>query len=691
MALEFNPFTGNFDKVGLKNPVNKLSFNLAPGVTPSEGDLYWNEDEKTLSIGVQGGNTHEIGREIEIRASNQTGSPIPNGSVVYISGAQGQRPTIALADADNTTSDQVIGLTTEAIANNGTGRVCTFGEVHDLNTNAFTDGDVLYLSQTAGQFTNVAPTQPAHRVVIGVVQHKGIADGIVLVNVDRGQHLTYLHDTLISSATNNELLAYETSSSLWKNKSFSTLGLVSGTGVTNQVAFWNGTNSINQGSIYRSGSTFAYGSNTFDTVGGSINNIVGSDNVMAFHSTSLSHSFPYFSPTVYGAIGAAQGATNGGLYMVGMSNNRIGVLVSPRTATTDSGTGANSYAGYHIEAYTLSGGSLASFGASDNIFGVSNAGNSVFFVKGNGLMYSANGASLNGATTIYGSSDTNQLVIRGNSTQTAYVVDVQNSSSSSLFSINGNGEIGQGVSPVSNRAFEMQKNSSDNSSDIMAFDVFASRTSSSGDTSNNIIGIDLVARNSASNNHTGIVMGGRFLAQQFGLGTVTTLRGGDFRTYSFSGTSTESVAGYFANLSSGSGTSTNAYGVYIDTPNYTPSNYYGLYVANVSGSTKWSIYTNTGAVRFGDTVQSTGRKQAVAIKSANYTLTANDEVVVFTATATATLPAATGTGQTYRIVCRSGVLTIDANGSETIKGSLTQTLTAGEDLIISDTASGVWE
>jgi hypothetical protein len=86
-----------------------------------------------------------------------------------------------------------------------------------------------------------------------------------------------------------------------------------------------------------------------------------------------------------------------------------------------------------------------------------------------------------------------------------------------------------------------------------------------------------------------------------------------------------------------------------------------------------------------------GSVQAVAIKSSTYLLTAADQVVVFTATSTANLPAATGAGQTYRIVCRAGTLTIDANGSETIKGNLTVTLNPGDDLIITDTAAGVWE
>lgn len=81
----------------------------------------------------------------------------------------------------------------------------------------------------------------------------------------------------------------------------------------------------------------------------------------------------------------------------------------------------------------------------------------------------------------------------------------------------------------------------------------------------------------------------------------------------------------------------------------------------------------------------------VSIQSGNYPLVAADSVVVFTATATATLPAATGSGRTYRVVCRAGTLTIDPAGAETIKGETTAVLSAGEDLIVTDTAMGVWE
>lgn len=110
--------------------------------------------------------------------------------------------------------------------------------------------------------------------------------------------------------------------------------------------------------------------------------------------------------------------------------------------------------------------------------------------------------------------------------------------------------------------------------------------------------------------------------------------------------------------------------------------------SRVAFAANWTDLTDSGAT----TLHSHGAQIAtVATKSGDYTLTSADNVVVFTATATATLPAATGSGQTYRIICRAGTLTVDGNGSETVKGALTQTLAPGEDLIITDTASGVWE
>ena len=78
-------------------------------------------------------------------------------------------------------------------------------------------------------------------------------------------------------------------------------------------------------------------------------------------------------------------------------------------------------------------------------------------------------------------------------------------------------------------------------------------------------------------------------------------------------------------------------------------------------------------------------------KAADYTLTDDDFSVTFTADAIATLPTATGSGLTYRIISRGATVTITPSGSDTITGNSNFVLYDGEDLIITDVAAGEWE
>jgi len=182
----------------------------------------WNADTSTyLSV-------PNDARTLFITARNITGTTIPKGSVVLITGATGNRPTIGLAQGNTAANaDGVIGITAAAINNNANGRVITEGLASNLNTSAFAAGDKLYLSATTpGGLVNVRPVQPAHSVAVGVVTRSNPAVGSIEVRVQVGEHLEFLHDVLLTSKTNLDLLSYETSSGLWKNKSFSTLGLL---------------------------------------------------------------------------------------------------------------------------------------------------------------------------------------------------------------------------------------------------------------------------------------------------------------------------------------------------------------------------------------------------------------------------------------------------------------------------------
>ena len=166
-------------------------------------------------------------RNLEVYARNQTGSTIPIGSIVYINGATGNRPTITLAQANNdANSAQTIGFTKTAIANNGFGFVIIRGELENLDTSALTEGVQLYLSPTtAGTWTTTKPSAPQHLVYVGIVIRSHPTLGTILVSVQNGYEVAELHDSAISGLANNDLFAYESSTDLWKNKSFSALGL----------------------------------------------------------------------------------------------------------------------------------------------------------------------------------------------------------------------------------------------------------------------------------------------------------------------------------------------------------------------------------------------------------------------------------------------------------------------------------
>jgi hypothetical protein len=77
----------------------------------------------------------------------------------------------------------MLGVMTHDLPDTGTKGYCTvWGFVRDLNTSAFTLGDVLYASPTvAGAFTNVKPTAPNNVIPVAAVLQIGTTDGVIFV------------------------------------------------------------------------------------------------------------------------------------------------------------------------------------------------------------------------------------------------------------------------------------------------------------------------------------------------------------------------------------------------------------------------------------------------------------------------------------------------------------------------------
>jgi hypothetical protein len=201
--------------------VETMQFDTtAGGSTHSEGKLEWNATAGTLDLHTDVTNTViQVGQEMLIKVVNKTGSTIDNGEVVYISGAQGNRPTVTLAQADaEVTADRTLGLATEDIDNNQEGYITTNGLVRDVDTSSFTIGDMLYLSAvTPGAIVNTAPVSPDHEVVLGFCVVSNANNGVILVTINNGHELDDAHDTLINSVANNDMLAWNSTSSLWEN------------------------------------------------------------------------------------------------------------------------------------------------------------------------------------------------------------------------------------------------------------------------------------------------------------------------------------------------------------------------------------------------------------------------------------------------------------------------------------------
>jgi hypothetical protein len=155
---------------------------------------------------------------------NMTGATLTKGTVVYISGANGNKPIVSKALAvSDALSSRTFGLLQSNILNNGVGFCVVIGDLSGLDTSAFTEGAQLYLSGTAaGTFTETKTLAPTHLVYVGKVTRSHPTQGQIEVQIQNGYELNEIHDVAISSVANNQTLIYESASTLWKNKALTT-------------------------------------------------------------------------------------------------------------------------------------------------------------------------------------------------------------------------------------------------------------------------------------------------------------------------------------------------------------------------------------------------------------------------------------------------------------------------------------
>lgn len=232
-----NTSTNSLNVGGITSDYFQLDTAATPTLAP--GMFAWNDAYGTADLRLKGGNvTLQVGQETLARVVNKTGADLLESQYKVVrvriaseGGSQGQRLAVVLAQGNNDPdSATTLGIVTENIANNHEGFITIFGNVNGINTTGslqgetWVDGDVLYLSPTTpGSLTKVKPQAPQHTLIVGYVLYAHNNQGKIFVKVDNGYELDELHNVLINGVANNDLLQYDGTTQVWKNKSISTI------------------------------------------------------------------------------------------------------------------------------------------------------------------------------------------------------------------------------------------------------------------------------------------------------------------------------------------------------------------------------------------------------------------------------------------------------------------------------------
>jgi hypothetical protein len=187
------------------------------------------------------GDRPAISKVLFERVYNYTGSAIPNSSWVRLAGGvtSNSVPYIQLADATSAANSQVEGFVKVGIAAGAYGFVYTRGIVEGMDASTFgNNGQLIFLSTTPGQASNVAPTGANSVVSVAKILSNGSANGKLQIAVQSLQAYGKPNGAILFA--NNNLI--QTSNTLFINEALGQLN------VSSMIYAANGT--INRSNTY---------------------------------------------------------------------------------------------------------------------------------------------------------------------------------------------------------------------------------------------------------------------------------------------------------------------------------------------------------------------------------------------------------------------------------------------------------
>jgi hypothetical protein len=199
----------NTDKFLVLDSSNVVSYRTA-------AELYADLGIGSLPAGFTSTLKHEV----------KAGQAISKGQAVYVSSADGTNMIVSKAsNVSEGTSSKTMGLLEVSLSTNGKGNVITEGLLSGLNTNGATAGDPVWLGVDGALIFGLTnkPYAPAHLVFIGIVTRANSNNGEIFVKVQNGFEMNELHNYAEGSVQNNQVIVYESATSLYKPKTISTI------------------------------------------------------------------------------------------------------------------------------------------------------------------------------------------------------------------------------------------------------------------------------------------------------------------------------------------------------------------------------------------------------------------------------------------------------------------------------------
>jgi hypothetical protein len=199
--------------------IDYIDFDTTYSATIGAGQLGWNGND-TLSLGMIGGNViQHIGEDLYFYC--KATATITKGQVIMFTGAVGASGVPTGSPATGITDGTyIMGIAAENIANNGFGLVQAFGELRNVNTSGYADGDILwYNPAVAGGLTKIKPVAPNLKAQMAAVINGGSAGGgTILIRIDAGSTLGGTDSNAqIDTPSNGQIITYDGQDGYWKN------------------------------------------------------------------------------------------------------------------------------------------------------------------------------------------------------------------------------------------------------------------------------------------------------------------------------------------------------------------------------------------------------------------------------------------------------------------------------------------